>query len=227
MYTSAIIVAAGKGKRFAGSVPKPLAKVNAHPVIYYSLKTISRSPKVREIILVVNAGIKEGVTRVVKKYRIPKVSALVIGGRRRQDSVYNGLKAVGRRADLVLIHDGARPFVSDDVISAVIKEAARYGAAIVGVPVKSTIKKVTGNRSVEKTLDRSNLWEIQTPQVFKKDLLLRAYKKFGNTDVTDDAALVEKLGSRVKVVMGAYSNIKITTSEDLAQAGQIAKCKIE
>ncbi|MDD4953989.1 MAG: 2-C-methyl-D-erythritol 4-phosphate cytidylyltransferase [Candidatus Omnitrophica bacterium] len=232
-YISAIIVAAGKGKRFTGPLAKPLAKINALPVIYYSLKTLSGHSQIKEIVLVVNAGIKDGVARIIKKYRIPKVSGLVIGGRRRQDSVYNGLRAVNERADLVLIHDGARPFVGEELITAAIKEAIRYGAAIAGVPVTSTIKKVarspsrqvTSNCLVEKTLDRSGLWEIQTPQVFRKDLIFRAYERFGNTDVTDDAALVEKSGSRVKVVMGAYSNIKITTSEDLAQASQIARCR--
>jgi 2-C-methyl-D-erythritol 4-phosphate cytidylyltransferase len=134
------------------------------------------------------------------------------------------------KTELVLIHDGARPFVAKDTITSVIKEAKRSQAAIVGVPVKATIKKIETKRLkcgprfvVEKTLDRDCLWEIQTPQVFKKDLILEAYQRFGNTEVTDDAMLVEKMDFDVSVVPGSYSNIKITTFEDLVLAEAILK----
>ncbi|MBU1906356.1 MAG: 2-C-methyl-D-erythritol 4-phosphate cytidylyltransferase, partial [Candidatus Omnitrophica bacterium] len=129
----------------------------------------------------------------------------------------------------VLIHDAARPFVNKKTVNALIKEAQRFGAAITGVPVKDTVKEAVSYQHsaisrniVKKTLRRENLWAIQTPQVFKKDLILRAYKKFGHLDVTDDAMLVEKLGVKVSIVLGAYKNIKITTAEDLRVATCLA-----
>ncbi len=230
MYVTAIVLAAGKGERFSDKLPKPLAKIDGRPLIFYCLKTISQHRLVRDVILVVNTRVRDSIAGIVKQYRIKKVSQFVTGGRRRQDSVYNGLKAINERTDLVLIHDGARPFIDNKAIAAAVKEAAAGGAAIVGVPVKATIKQVIGHRSqvigsliVKKTLDRDNLWEIQTPQVFSKDLILRAYNKFGNREVTDDAALVERLGVKVRMVKGSYSNIKITTPEDLILAEAIAK----
>jgi 2-C-methyl-D-erythritol 4-phosphate cytidylyltransferase len=142
----------------------------------------------------------------------------------------NALCVIDRQTNLILIHDAVRPFIDKRILSSVIREAKRYGAAIAGVPVKATIKRVKGQGlsgkskgRVEKTLNRENIWEIQTPQVFRKDLILKAYKKFGNLDVTDDSMLVEKLGARVGVVLGSYSNIKITIPEDLILAEAIAK----
>ena len=232
MYVTAIVLAAGKGERFSGKTPKPLARIDDHPLIFYCLKTISQHPLVGDIILVVNARTQDRVAAIIKQYRIRKISHLVIGGRRRQDSVYNGLKAINEYADLVFIHDGARPFIDKETITAAVKEAAASGAAIAGVPVKATIKQVIGHRSqvigsviVKKTLDRDNLWEVQTPQVFRRDLIMQAYRKFGKREVTDDAALVERLGVKVRVVMGSYFNIKITTPEDLVLAEAIIKSR--
>jgi len=176
---------------------------------------------------VVNAQNSEEIIKSIKRYRISKVARVVFGGRRRQDSVGNGLKVLGYGSELVLIHDSARPFIDRRMIQETIRKAEKCGAAIVGVPVKATIKKVTktlrGCYRVKETIDRSNLWEIQTPQVFEKDLILKAYKKFGNIDVTDDAMLAEKLGAKVSVVFGSYDNIKITTPQDLVTAQAIAK----
>lgn len=170
---------------------------------------------------------------LVKKSGYKKISFLVPGGARRQDSVFNALKKVSTSSDLVLIHDSARPFVKAEDISILIARAKRSGAAILGVPVKATIKEVTlpvrpagqaGSRLVVKrTLDRENLWEIQTPQVFDRDLIIKAYQKFGKIDVTDDAALIEKLGKRVELVLGTCENIKITAPEDLITAKAILK----
>lgn len=220
-YVTAIVLAAGRGLRFESRTPKPLLKINSHSVIIYCLNTLSRHPYVKDIILVVNAKNLKEIIAKIGQYRIPKISGVVLGGRARQDSVRQGLKVMDRRTDLILIHDGVRPFIDPDTISSLIKEAERYGAAISGVPVKATIKKIK-NVFVEKTLDRDNLWEIQTPQVFKKELILKAYDRFGNQPVTDDASLVEKLGAKVKIVKGSYFNIKITTPEDLILAEAIA-----
>lgn len=228
---TAIVLAAGRGIRFKSGACKLLAKINSKPLISYCLKTLNNCPSIKDIVLVVSARNQRQITSAVKKYRINKLSSIVRGGKRRQDSVSCGLKAIRQDADLVLIHDAARPFVDKKIISSVISEAGKSGAAIVGVPVKDTIKTVKlSNCQTDKyklvakrTINRDNLWEAQTPQVFRRDLILRAYRKFGHIDVTDDAALVEKLGAKVIMVMGSDHNIKITTSEDLAIAEAILK----
>ena len=251
-HVSAIVLAAGRGLRLfhpngftpGGAIPlsvrrcagksevsKPLVKIDSQPLIIYCLKTLSSHPCIKDIVLVVNAENKEAILREIARYKIVKIKRVVMGGPRRQDSVKSGLDAQGAHADLVLIHDAARPFIDKGMVTSVIREAQSCGAAIVGVPVKATIKEVRSQKSevrsrfaVEKTLDRSRLWEIQTPQVFKKDLILRAYKKFAShTEVTDDAMLVERLGVKVSIVLGSYNNIKITTPEDLILAQGIAK----
>jgi len=246
-HVTAIVVAAGEGRRFsrqaiqgAGGIPphirkmigsgkskitKMLVRLKSKPILIYSLLALSSHAFIKDIIVVVNAKNSKSIIDEIRQYRIGKISQIVEGGKRRQDSVLNGLRALDTGADLVLIHDAVRPFIEKNTISSVIKAAKKSGAAIVGIPVKATIKKVTRNRSqvsrnfvVKKTIDRSNLWEIQTPQVFNKELLLKAYKKSGNIDVTDDAMLIEKLGKKVSVVLGSYNNIKITTPEDLILA---------
>lgn len=220
---SAIILAAGQSRRLGGVVSKPLVKINNLPVIVYSLRALSKHPDIDEIIVVSSIENQGGLAKLIKDYSFNKIKALVLGGKRRQDSVDNGLKKVSAQSDWVLIHDAARPFVNRRVISKVILAAKKTGAAILGVPVKATIKSVKKGLRVDKTLARGNLWEIQTPQVFRKRLILRAYKKYGKERVTDDSSLVEKLGKNTLVVQGSYENIKITTGEDLLFAGLIAK----
>jgi 2-C-methyl-D-erythritol 4-phosphate cytidylyltransferase len=151
---------------------------------------------------------------------------VVLGGKERKDSVAQGLRAIDPKANFVLIHDAARPFITSGLVTLVIKEAQKSKAAILGVPVRATIKrcKVRGKRCVVKeTIDRKNIWEVQTPQVFAKSLILKAYKDFGGLSATDDAGLVEKSGKKVKMVLGAYHNIKITSPEDLIIATGIAR----
>jgi len=220
---SAVILAAGRGKRLNASIAKPLVKIGNLPALVYSLRSLSRHPDIAEIIVVVSAGNRQAITRVLKKYSFKKIKAFALGGARRQDSVYNGLKVVSLKSNWVLIHDCARPFIDRKSISQVIAAAKKNGAAILGVPVKATIKRVKAGLLVERTVDRASLWEIQTPQVFKKELILQAYKKYSKRDVTDDAALVEKLGKNVQVVLGSDENIKITTSVDLLFAEEIAR----
>ena len=237
MYVTAIVLAAGRGLRLKSRIPKPLVKINYKSIIFYCLNTLSKHPEIKDIIVVVNSKNQKDILSKIIQYKIGKIKAVVGGGKRRQDSVINGLKVMDRNTDLVLIHDGVRPFIDKKGVSAVIREAKRSGAAILGVPVKATIKSVkcpmpAGRQEVssvkdkfivKKTLNRDSLWEIQTPQVFKKELILKAYKKIGNIDVTDDAVLAEKLGAKVSVVLGSYNNIKITTPEDLVIARTIAK----
>ncbi|MFZ2938624.1 MAG: 2-C-methyl-D-erythritol 4-phosphate cytidylyltransferase [Candidatus Omnitrophota bacterium] len=231
IHCSAIVLAAGRGRRFNSSTPKPLVKINSKPIIVYSLETLSKNPYIKDIIVVVNPKNKKQIIEKIKQFGILKVKKIILGGRQRQDSVRNGLKALGCNCNLVLIHDAARPFIREKDLSAVIKLAKNKGAAILGVPVKATIKAASCRRHVSgpgkvvvaKTLNRENLWEIQTPQVFKKDLILQAYKKFGRSHVTDDAMLLEKLGRKVYLVCGCYNNIKITTPEDIIIARAIQR----
>jgi len=223
MYVSAIIVAAGQGKRFGAGVSKAVFKLNSKPVIAYSLDVLNEHPQIKEIVVVGNSKNIESIRGIIKENKIRKAVRVVLGGQERQDSVLNGLRAINPKAGFVLIHDAARPFITKGLVSLVINEAQKSKAAIVAVPVKSTIKKADDRLRVKKTINRSNLWEIQTPQVFSRKLILKAYKDFGSHKVTDDAMLLEKSGKRVKVVLGAYHNIKITTPEDLIIAKGIAR----
>jgi 2-C-methyl-D-erythritol 4-phosphate cytidylyltransferase len=219
---SAIILAAGQSRRLKTALSKPLVKIGKMPAIIYSLKALDIHPDIDEIIVVVNVKNQRAISRLIRNYSFSKIKSLVLGGRRRQDSVNNGLKMVSENSDWVLIHDSARPFIDRKFITEVIMAAKKTGAAITGVPIKATIKSIKSGGLVDRTLDRSNLWEIQTPQVFKKELILKAYKEFSKRNVTDDSSLVEKLGKKVKIVPGSYENIKITTKEDLLFAQAIA-----
>jgi len=230
MYVTAVVLAAGKGLRLKSKISKPLIKIDSKPLITYSLNTLGKHPYIKDIIVVANPRNLQDIRKTIKRFRIDKIKDVVLGGEVRRASVANGLRAIDSHTDLVLIHDGVRPFIDKEMVSSVIKTAKSCGAAIVGVPVKATVKSVKVSKSqslkgniVDRTLDRSKLWEIQTPQVFRKDLILKAYDKFGDIGVTDDAMLVEKLGAKVSVVKGSYNNIKITTPEDLIIAQAIAK----
>jgi len=219
---SAIILAAGQGRRLKTATPKPLIKIGKLSAIVYSLNALDAHPGIDEVIVVVSTKNRRTIIRQINKFSFKKIVNIVIGGSRRQDSVYNGLKMVSEKSAWVLIHDSARPFIDGQSIAKVITAAKKTGAAILGVPVKATIKSSKFNGLVDRTLNRANLWEIQTPQVFRKELIFRAYKKYSTMDVTDDSSLVEKLGNKVKIVSGSYENVKITTQEDLLFARAIA-----
>ncbi|MFA4984458.1 MAG: 2-C-methyl-D-erythritol 4-phosphate cytidylyltransferase [Candidatus Omnitrophota bacterium] len=223
MRVSAIVLAAGRGLRLKTRLSKPLVRIKDKPVIIYSLEALISHPGVDEIIVVANRGNLRAITALIKKYRLAKIRTVTLGGARRQDSVSSGLRCLGKNTDLVLIHDAARPFLEKCFISRLIREAAKYGASILGIPVKSTLKKTSGSsRLVERTVSRQGLWEIQTPQVFRRDLLLESFSRFGREDVTDDAMLAEKLGVKIKIVEGSSRNIKITSPEDIRIAAAIA-----
>jgi len=223
MRVSALLLAAGRGLRLKNKTPKPLINLCGKPVIIHSLKLFSSLPQVSEIIIAANKQNEAGIKKAISKWKINKVKCLVRGGALRQDSVNNALKKVSAKCGLVLIHDAGRPFVSSKAVKDVIKEAHKFKAAILGVPVKATIKAVGCGNIVKKTLLRKGLWEIQTPQVFKRELIFKAYQKFAAAPVTDDAGLIEMLGVKVKTVMGSYRNIKITTPEDLLLAQAIGR----
>jgi 2-C-methyl-D-erythritol 4-phosphate cytidylyltransferase len=224
MKVVAVVASAGRGRRFNKKLAKPLVVLNGKPILIHTLKNLAKSSLIQEIIVVANKNNLNTLKKKIKQFGLSKVKDVVAGGSSRSRSVSNGLKAVSKDCDIVLIHDAARPFIKGNYISQLIKAARKFGAAILAVPVKATIKRIEPrNLKVVATLNRDFLWEVQTPQVFKKDLILKAYNKLKSFNFTDDAALLERLGQRIKVVRGSYSNIKITTPEDLAFAKIIAK----
>ena len=231
---SAILLAGGNGKRMQADIPKQYMLLGNKPVLSYSLEAFSRSSD-DDIILVANECDKEYLKEhILKKYPVPKPVHLVTGGEERYLSVYNGLKRL-TNADYVLIHDSARPFITVGLIEQVISTLRECGACAVGVPVKDTIKIVDTKGTILETPDRNKTWAIQTPQAFQTSLIIRAYdmlmeKLQYNTDsqcfVTDDTMVLEyTLKHPVRMIKGSYSNIKITTPEDMIMAEAILKNK--
>lgn len=226
---TAIILAAGVGSRMKSEKAKQFLEVAGHEVLYYSLRAFNEHPEVDAIVLVTKEEFAEHCRKeLVERYQFAKVQDICIGGRERYDSVYQGLSVIEAEGenDIVLIHDGARPFVTAEMISASIACARECGACTVGVAAKDTIKIVDAEHYGMETPERKFVYQIQTPQTFQIPLLRRAYeamyeaKRNGDThNITDDTMLVEQYaGARCKVVEGAYENIKITTPEDLAIA---------
>ena len=215
---AAIVLAAGSGKRMNSQVHKQYLIIQDRPVLYYSLKEFEDSA-VDEIVLVVGKGEEEFCRReIVDKYGISKVKAIVEGGKERYHSVFEGLKQTSD-ADYVLIHDGARPFVNQDIIRRCMQEVQKYQACVVGMPVKDTIKIADEGGYAKQTPDRKNVWMIQTPQTFSYALIYGAYEEMLKTEdaaITDDAMVLERTkGKKSKLIEGSYRNIKITTPEDL------------
>ena len=215
---AAIVLAAGSGKRMNSQVHKQHLIIQDRPVLYYSLKAFEDSA-VDEIVLVVGKGEEEFCRKeIVDKYGISKVKAIVEGGKERYHSVFEGLKQTSD-ADYVLIHDGARPFVNQDIIRRCMQEVQKYQACVVGMPVKDTIKIADEEGYANQTPDRKNVWMIQTPQTFSYALIYEAYEemlKTEDTAITDDAMVLERIkGKKSKLIEGSYRNIKITTPEDL------------
>ena len=215
---SAIVLAAGSGKRMNSKVHKQYLIIQDRPVLYYSLKAFEDSAA-DEIVLVVGKGEEEFCRKeIVDKYGISKVKSIVEGGKERYHSVFEGLKQTSD-ADYVLIHDGARPFVNQDIIRRCMQEVQKYQACVVGMPVKDTIKIADEEGYAKQTPDRKNVWMIQTPQTFSYALIYEAYEemlKTEDTAITDDAMVLERIkGKKSKLIEGSYRNIKITTPEDL------------
>lgn len=230
---AAIVLSAGCGKRMKSEVPKQYLMLKDKPVIYYSLKAFEES-SVSDIVLVVGGNDAEYCRReIIDKYQIKKVKAIVPGGKERYDSVFEGLKAIGE-ADYVLIHDGARPMLTQDIIARSMETVITEQACVVGMPVKDTVKIADGNRYAVHTPDRTALWMVQTPQTFSYPLIKEAYERLFALQqmgeslpaITDDAMVVEYIMKRnVKLVEGSYENLKITTPEDLLIAELFLKTK--
>lgn len=178
-----------------------------------------------DVIIVANKEDVDLMRDILKDFK--KVIKIIIGGAERQDSVYSGLQVVSPDTDIVVIHDGARPLVTKDIIANAVTEARVSKAAIVGIPAKDTIKTVSPENVVMETLERSSIWQAQTPQAFKYEVIKEAYERANKIGykATDDSKLVERLGVSVKMVMGSYENIKITTREDIAMAEAILKAR--
>lgn len=220
-----VVLAAGKGKRMGVGVNKQFLNIREKPILYYTLKAFEESKLIDDIILVASEQeISYCKKEIVEKFNITKVKDVVKGGKERQDSVFNGLKAISN-CDVVLIHDGARPFIDNRIIEDGIKYARIYGACACGVTPKDTIKIKDFQSFSKETPDRNTLFCIQTPQCFKYEVILQAHKRLqqDNILVTDDTMLVEKYGKSVYLYDGSYTNIKITTPEDLIIGDKIAE----
>lgn len=234
MRTAAVVVASGEGRRmrerwefspFAGVLSAPVAKqflpVLGRPLVWYSLDVLQRCSAIDSVVLVVRAvDVGFAWREVVEKFHLRKVTDVVPGGSTRRESVYAGLKALRERDagwDLVLVHDGVRPLITEGLVVKTLQEASRYGAATLGTPAEETIKLVDSRGLVFMTPDRRRLWQIQTPQAFRFELLLRAHEQAEalGLEATDDCTLVEALGEPVRVVAGSRANVKVTTPEDL------------
>lgn len=219
MKFSCILLAAGRGLRARSAANKVLVRAGDIPILYYSLKRYAALQECAEIVLVANQeDIKQGLfdkKQLTEKYRVSKV---VEGGERRTDSVRHGFEAASPQVPLVAVHDAARPFISEQTILAVVREAQQHGAAMAAVPVGDTLKAGNLEMFVTRTLPRRGVFLAQTPQVFKRELLERAYAQVDTATATDDAQLIELLGEKIKLVESKTTNLKITTPEDLVMA---------
>ncbi len=228
MKCTALIPAAGQGKRMGAARSKPYLLLEGKPILFYTLRELEECPLINEVVLIVEQGeIEHARETVVDAFRLTKVSAILAGGQKRQDSVWEGLKTVQDDCELVMVHDGVRPFISQEILARAVQEALDCGASIVGVPAKDTVKLVSAQKQVVETPDRKTVFMVQTPQTFKRTILLKAYRQAMQDGLyaTDEATLVERLGVPIKVVEGSYENIKITTPEDLVVGEMILRRK--
>jgi len=231
---TAIVLAAGQGKRMGSKVQKQFLEVQGKPIVCYSLETFQDSPLIEKIVLVTGADMIDYCRdEIVEKYGFTKVTAIVAGGAERYESVWKGLQALAQnfsaeeRRGIVFIHDGVRPFINEEILNRAADAVEEHQACVVGMPSKDTVKIADENGFVKHTPARNLVWTIQTPQVFDFELAHRAYAALaesGRSDVTDDAMIVEAFTDvKVKLVEGSYENIKITTPEDLEIAEAFLK----
>lgn len=232
MKTTAIVLAAGRGKRMQSDKPKQYLEIDGKPILYYTLKAFEDS-FIDEVILVTSKGdISYCKEEIVENYGFSKVSQIVEGGKERYHSVMSGIFSA-KDCDVIFIHDGARPFVKEEMLERLLQGVKEYKACVAAVPVKDTVKIADADGFIETTPNRNLLWAVQTPQVFAYELIESAYKKLEVEEVdllnrgiqiTDDAMVVETLlGEKVKLIEGDYCNIKITTPEDLDMAQILVK----
>ncbi len=214
----AVVVAGGSGKRMGTKVLKQYMEIGGVPILARTLNCFQNCADIQDIVIVTAKDEIEFCEKeIVERFNLSKVKKIAIGGKERQESVFNGLTALEKDTNIVLIHDGVRPFVKEEHIKKIIEETSVYGSCVLGVKVKDTIKVCDENGFIVSTPDRKTLWIAQTPQAFKYDLIMEAYKKASLDGFlgTDDSTLAERLGIKVKMTEGDYDNIKITTREDL------------
>lgn len=226
MMTDALIVAAGKGRRMGEKVKKQFIHLKGMPLLLYTLRAFEEFEDIGHIYLVLDEGdFHYCMEEIVEKYGIGKVYRLVPGGDRRQDSVWNGLQAMEGNCDIVIVHDGVRPFVSSDILKRLTAAMRSAQAVITAVPALDTVKRVDQGGNVVGTLQRDTLFHIQTPQGFRYDVIREAYRRAMGEGIQgpDDAYFVERMGIEVKIIEGSPLNIKVTTPEDITLARSILR----
>ena len=226
---TAIVLAAGQGKRMHSKVQKQFLEIQGYPVLYYSLRCFQESPLIQDIILVTGEeSISYCKEEIVQKYGFTKVSAVIPGGKERYDSVYAGLCEC-RDCEYVLIHDGARPFVTEEILKRGLQKVKETGACVIGMPSKDTVKLSDEEGYVKETPNRKCVWTIQTPQIFLYSLIREAHDSIRQKDmskITDDAMVVETFtNQKVYLSEGSYENIKLTTPEDMTAAHGILSAR--
>ncbi|TCP52315.1 2-C-methyl-D-erythritol 4-phosphate cytidylyltransferase [Tumebacillus sp. BK434] len=228
MHTEVIVVAAGSGSRMGSDIKKQYLPLAGAPILIRTLQALAACSAVDRMVLVVSEDDREYVHTLCREHDIAKIGAIVAGGRERQDSVRQGLAALDGQTELVAVHDAARPLVTAEEVEQVLAAARAGGAATLGVPLKDTIKRVEGTR-VQETLPRSELFAVHTPQAFHRSILEAAHQRsfLAGGSSTDDASLVEAAGVSVQMVEGRYTNLKITTPDDLVIAEALWKAKGE
>lgn len=223
-----MVPAGGTGKRMGAGAPKQFLMLGGVPMMVHALRALERAPSVTEVVLVVPKEEQaRALSEVVERHGLKKVLKVVPGGATRQESVHHGLHEVAGDVEIVVVHDAVRPFVTPDLIERSIEAARKHGGAIAAVPMKDTPKQAGPDGLIQRTLDRHELWLAQTPQTFRRALVVEAYRKAEIEHVhgTDDAALMERLGHKVGLVEGSWENIKITTPEDMILAEAILAAK--
>lgn len=220
----AIVPAAGSGERMKKEIHKPYLEIRGKPILVRTLEGLLSSNVIKRMIILIHEEDRKRATKIIDSLKPRVVARLATGGKTRQESVEKGLKLI-EDEELILIHDGVRPFVTGELVRAVLTAAEKEGSAIAALPAKETVKYAPGEEClVDHTLDRSTIWLSQTPQAFKKEIILKAYERAREAgySATDDSQLVERIGGKVKIVPGNPFNIKITTPEDLILAELIA-----
>jgi 2-C-methyl-D-erythritol 4-phosphate cytidylyltransferase len=222
----AIVPAAGSGKRLGPGTNKPFEKIFGKPLVIWTLEILEAASEIREIIPVIKESDMEYAAELFQQYRLSKVRRIAPGGKERQDSVLHGLRLVDNKEDIIIIHDGVRPFIEERMICEALGLLKDCDGVVVGVPVKDTVKEVQDGEVVG-TMRRERIWAVQTPQIFRYGTIMSAYEKARQESFssTDDSALVERYGGKIKVVNGSYANIKITTPEDLTIAESFLKLR--
>ncbi|HTY35507.1 MAG TPA: 2-C-methyl-D-erythritol 4-phosphate cytidylyltransferase [Bacteroidota bacterium] len=216
--TFAIVPAAGAGKRLGGEVKKQFLVLRDKPIIVHTLQRFEHCAEIDEIAVAVPEQSIAEMESLISRYRLHKVSTVTVGGERRQDSVYNVLRLFTfKPTDIVLVHDGVRPFIEPKRITHLIRMCKEHGAAVLAVQPKDTIKRSRGGEFFDQTMDRNALWMVQTPQAFRASILMKAFKQARHDRFygTDETGLVERIGVKIRIVEGSYDNIKITTEEDI------------